>query len=153
MAVNERADRLERAAVRRPEGDEGARVAPPVEALEVVPGDDPAHRVADEDELCVLVARRLAPRFQPVVRRVLQLPRRDAVVAAPVVRELEQVLAELHVERLHDVVLQLRVAVDLPEPWDQVDVRHHPCRDDSVAEVVDVRRVLLQLQVLDVLAE
>jgi hypothetical protein len=71
--------------------------------------------VADDDQLRVVGARRLPPRFQPAGRFLRELSRRDAVIPAPVVRELEEVLPERDVERVLDVLDELRVAVDLPE--------------------------------------
>src|SRR5215204_141610 len=106
----------------------------------------------DEHELRVLVAGLLAPRLQPAPGLRRELPRGHAVVAPPVVRELEEVLAVLDVEVLLDVVDELRVAVDLPDPGDEVDVANHRRRRDAV-DVVDVDRIVRELQVLEVSAE
>ena len=59
--LHKKSTRVQRPAVRRAEGDEHLRVAPSVEHLEVVPGDEAAHRMADEHELGGAVAGPLAP--------------------------------------------------------------------------------------------
>jgi hypothetical protein len=153
LPVDECVERVHRAAERRAERDERSRVPPSVEALEEITCDQPAHRVADEHELGIVRAARRPPLRPPLCCLPLQAPRRDAVVAPPVVRELEEVLAAPDVERLLDVAQHLRVAVDLPEAGKQVDVTDDLRRGDSVAEVVHVRRVLLQLQIGDAPAE
>ena len=93
-----------------------------------------------------------APVGEPLLRLRRELPRRDPVVAPPVVRELEQVLARLHVEALLEVADQLGVAVDLPDARQEVDVADHRRRRDPV-DVVLVDRVVLELQVADAAPE
>src|ERR671918_101920 len=56
QAVGERVERIQRAPVRGTERDKRPRVPPSVEALEEVARDQPAHRVADEDELRIVRA-------------------------------------------------------------------------------------------------
>ena len=145
-AVAERVERVQRAAIRRPEGDQRARVLEAAEHLDVVAADQPAHRVRDEDDLRVRV-RLPAPR-EPALGLALEPPRGDAVVAPPVVGELEVARPRLEPQRPLEPLRDLRVAVDLPEAGEQVHVADDARRDHAVAEVVDVGRVVPELEVL-----
>ena len=75
-----------------------------------------------------------------------------AVVAAPVIGEVEPVDARLELEAAVQDVTDLPVALDLPEPGQQVDVGHEAGRHDAVAEVGLDRVVTVQLEALDALA-
>ena len=149
--VGEEVERVERAAVGRAERDQRPRVLPAVHALEVVAGDEAAHRVADEDQLGVGVV--LAPGGQLLLDEAVQPAGGDAVVATPVVRELEVRLAGHEVEALEHHVRDAGVAVDAPQTGDDVDVGHQAGGDDAVAEVVGVDRVVGQLERLDAAPE
>jgi len=114
-----------------------------------VASDQAAHGVADEDELSVARPARRPPGLQPLTCLAREPPRGDSVVAPPVVREFEDVSPPPDVERLFDVPHHLRIAVDLPEAGDQVNVPDDLWRGDPVAEIVDLWRVPLELQVAD----
>ena len=105
-AVDDGVDSVERAAVRRAKRHQGSHVTPAAEYLEKVSRDEPAHRVRDEHHLGVGVL--LATRRQPDGALALQLARRDAIVATPVVRQREVAHTRLELEPL---------AQPLARPW------------------------------------
>ena len=119
-AVDERVERVQRATVRGAERDERARVGGAAEDLDEVARDHATHRVGDEDDLGV--GMRLAPAAEPGLELQLELAGGDPVVAAPVVRELEVRLAGHELQPLLEALRDLGVAVDLPEPREDVHI-------------------------------
>jgi hypothetical protein len=109
--------------------------------------------VADQHELRVGLVGLRAPALQPDRSLLGEAVRGLAVVATPVVGEVEPVLAVDEVESPLQDVFHLRVAVDLPEAGHEVDVGHEPRRGDPVAEVGLLGVVAVQLEVLDAPAE
>src|SRR6185437_15498400 len=100
-------------------------------------GDEAAHRMADQHELGVLVARLLAPGVKPCWGPLGEMAGGNSIVTPPVVREVEPVLPVHDIERREDRRSDVRIAVDAPEPWNEVEIRLESGRGDSIAEVVD----------------
>ncbi len=135
-AVAQEIDGVERTVVGGPEGHDGPGVLPAAQRLDVVAGDEAAHRVPDQDQLGRGVAALPTPVLQPDRALRRESAGGGPVVAPPVVREGEVVLAFLQVELRQQEFLDRRVAVDLPQAGQGVQVGHQPFGDDSVAEVV-----------------
>ncbi len=145
-AVDQLADGLRGPAVRCAERHERPRDLRAAELVEVPARDEAAHRVADEDDLCVRpLGRRRAPAFERLRDAPLEQFRRPAVGEPPVVREEHAVLGGEPEPRRREEALQPAVAVhrrpDAGNPVQTVDeARGH----DAVGRrpVADVRRQL-----------
>ena len=138
--VGQEVERVDGSSVGRAERDERPRDLPPVVQLEEGPRHEPAHRVAEQHELRVVVAGAGLPCVEPAGSALSEATGGDTVVPAPVVREVEPVLAGRELEPLQEHLADLRVPVDLPEARHKVDVGHEAWRGHSVTQVglVDV---------------
>ena len=91
QAVGQEIKGLYRPAVGSAEREEGTGVAPAAKNLQVIPGDQAAHRMCDEDQARIRV--RGPPRPQPRLRLGGELPGGYPIVAAPVIGEFEVTFA------------------------------------------------------------
>jgi hypothetical protein len=101
--------------MRRAQGDERACRFPSAEALEKITRHQPTHRMADQHQLRIRRSRFSPPRLQPIERQSLESPRVHPVVEAPVVRKREIVFPGDKAELCHQIIFDMRVAVDFDQ--------------------------------------
>ena len=77
----------------------------------------------------------------------------NSVVAAPVVRKLEEIDAGLDIEFVANRLRDPPVAVNLPQPGNEVGVGDDPGSDNAVAKIIGCGIVVIQLEVHDARAE
>ncbi len=99
VAVCKIAERIEGAAIGCAKAYQRAGVLPSFQNLQEVSGDQPSHRMSNEDQLRVTVAGLAPPAFEPFMTETLKAASGNAVVTAPVVGEFEKVLSRLKAKR------------------------------------------------------
>jgi hypothetical protein len=77
----------------------------------------------------------------------------NSVVAAPVVRKLEEIDAGLDIEFVANRLRDPPVAVNLPQPGNEVGGGDDPGSDNAVAKIIGCGIVVIQLEAHDARAE
>src|SRR5215467_6464558 len=151
--IDKRIYSVERAAVRRAERDEHARIPPALAAFEEVTRQEATHRVPDQDQLRIRGTRGLTPGREPLTALPGQSFGVRTVVAPPVVGKPDEVGSFDEFELPQQGVANLSVAIDAPHTGKKVHVGKQTCLAYPVIEVLFVRIVAVHGELPDISAE
>jgi hypothetical protein len=88
-----------------------------------------------------------APLSEPLRALTQQFPRRYSIVPPPVIGQLEIIGTGNELQALTKPIRNLRVSVNRPNSWKQVDIVHEARRFDTITQLINFRIILCEHQI------